>query len=167
MSTHDNPKQLFDYFLSSATGDSWKRKSIAPRDGCEVVVSNGAAELAAMIEQFNPDETGWHVLLMEIPGFKGNEWSSKGETLRTLISQLTPKDAQAWAYLLGGMQLAILVRIPAKDQLVAFVQKLGAALGVGQGSPRTRLAEVPAQKQVVRDYLITQAASAETAKRQQ
>lgn len=166
MDSNQPPKQLFDHFFSGAKDGSWNRKT-AVQSGCEIIVSNAAAQLEAMVEQFNPDNTGWHVLLIDIPGFNGAEWSNKAETLQTLIGQFAPPDARTWVYLLGGAKLGVLVHISAKPQLVAFVQRLGASLTQGQGSPRTRLAQIPSQKQVVKSYLAAEAMAEENAKKQQ
>ena len=166
MSQNEHPKQLFDYYLSGTKDDSWRNK-ITLQAGCEVLVSNAGAQLEAMVDQFSPEEQGWYVLLMEIEGFNGGEWIKKVETLKTLVEPLAPTDSRTWIYLLGGTKLAVLVRSLNKTLLVGFVQKLAASLVVGQGSPRTRMVEIPAQKQVVKDYLASHALAKSEAIRQQ
>lgn len=165
MTTFAKPTQLFDFSLSDTRGDSWAAKR-AYLQGCEVITAEAPAQLAAMVEQFEPGDSGWYVLLMEIPGFASHEWTHKGETLTAIVGQLTPQHARTWVYLLGGSHMAALVKVIAKTELVGFVQKVAAALSADEASPRARMVEVPAQKQLVKEYLAAQEAAAEQLKRQ-
>jgi two-component system, chemotaxis family, chemotaxis protein CheY len=153
-------QQLFDFSLSDSRPSAvdWNKSYM---HGCEVVVQEAPQQLAAMLDQFQPNDTGWYVLLIEVSGFNGHEWYSKTETLEALLSQLVPHQARTWMYLLGGNKLGVLVKVTSKGELVGFVQKLSSSLSADQTPPKTRMAEVPAQKQVVKDYLAAQQAALE------
>ncbi|RYD50600.1 MAG: response regulator [Sphingobacteriales bacterium] len=166
MNSGDRPKQLFDYSLSNGSNGVWNANTTY-NHGCEIVTTDAKAQLRGMVDQFQTGESGWYVLLLEITGFKGSEWVNKGETLKAIVGPLVPNEGRTWVYLLGGTQLGVLVRSSNKPLLVGLVQKLGAALAEGQGSPRTRMAEIPAQKQVVKDYLDAQDTALENQKRLQ
>ncbi len=153
-------QQLFDFSLSDSRPSAvdWNKSYM---HGCEVVVHEAPQQLAAMLDQFQPNDTGWYVLLIEISGFNSHEWSSKKETLEALVGQLVPHQARTWMYLLGGNKVGVLVKVASKAELVGFVQKLSSSLSVDQTPPKTRMAEVPAQKQVVKDYLAAQQSAQE------
>jgi CheY-like chemotaxis protein len=134
-----NTLTLFDPFWNA--GQAWYKngEALAP-PRCHVVASREALEiLEGLVAQFQEPAPGWKALLLAPPTFQSRHWAqpTQRSQLVDFLATLVKLERDAWVMLLPDNRLALVIYHPAKEGLVALVNRLASLLVGEENAPRT------------------------------